>query len=64
MTTESALGFHLDEYGSKTCQMGATITDAITDVAKLPKVAFPRIAGRMSGGETIQTAIQNLVRRL
>jgi hypothetical protein len=64
MTTESAIGFHLDEYGSKTCQMGATITGAITDVAKLPKVAFPRISGRTDGGETIHAAIPNLVQRL
>ncbi len=44
--------------------MGATITGAIVDAARLPKVAFPRIAGRTDGGETIQAAIPNLVRRL
>ena len=44
--------------------MGTTITGAITDAAKLPKVAFPRIAGQTDGGETIQAAIPNLVRRL
>ncbi len=36
--------------------MGATITDAIIDAAKFPKVAFLRIAGRTDGGETIQAA--------
>ncbi len=45
--------------------MGATITGAIIDAAKFPKVAFLRIAGRTDGGETIQAAaIPNLVRRL
>ncbi len=33
--------------------MGAAITGAIIDSAKLPKVAFSRIAGRTDGGETI-----------
>ncbi len=33
--------------------MGATITDAIIDAAKFPKVAFLRMAGRTDGGETI-----------
>ncbi len=45
--------------------MGATITGAIIDSAKLPKVAFPRITGRTDGGETVQAAaIPNLVGRL
>ena len=34
--------------------MDGTITGAITDSAKLPKVAFPRIAGRADGGETVK----------
>ncbi len=45
--------------------MGATITGAIIDAAKRPKVAFRRITGRTEGGETIQAAaIPNLVGRL
>ncbi len=44
--------------------MDAAITGAIIAAAKLPKVAFLPIVGRTNGGETIQAAIPNLVRRL
>ncbi len=33
--------------------MGAAITGAITESAKLPKVAFRRIAGPTDGGDTM-----------
>jgi len=36
----------------------------ITDVAKLSKSCLPSYSWRMDGGETIQAAIPNLIRRL